>query len=516
VKNVSISRQRIASLWLKRLATDRIARQRPDPRPLVVTGRAGNVEQLVAVDAAAEQLGLRPGLALAQARAMYPELAVVAQHNAADATLLDQIADWCGRYTPLVALDPPDGVLLDISGCAHLFGGEAALVSDIATRVANFGFTLRIAVAGTIGCASAAARFTSAKMLAPESERECLAPLPLAALRLPAEIVSSLARVGFKRIGDVLDLPRAPLAARFGEKLLRQLDRALGVEDEPLNPRLPVAAYVTEQRFAEPIALEADVLAVTEKLARRLARMLEQRGEGTRQIELALFRTDGVVRRVSAATSRPIRDPQEIRALFVERLAAFADALDPGFGFDLAQLAIAIAEPCPPEQIGLGDTEERTDLARLVDRLSARLGSRRVNCLVAHDSHIPELAALAVPAQTAASGNDDGWAAFRRHQSAVNLATRPLRLLTRPEPIDAVAAVPDGPPVRFRWRRALHEVAASVGPERIEGALWSEQGGPARDYFRVEDAEGRRFWLFRSGLYRDTAEPRWFLHGLFA
>lgn len=502
---------------MKRLATDRIARQQaPDPRPLVVAGREGNIEQLVAVDAAAEQLGLRPGLALAQARAMHPGLAVVADDAGADAQLLDKIADWCRRFTPLVALDPPDGVLLDISGCAHLFGGEVALIDDVAAHVTNFGFTLRVATAGTIGCAWAAARFTPAAIVAPGGEREFLAPLPLAALRLPAETVASLARVGFKRIADVLDLPRAPLAARFGSNFLRQLDRALGVEDEPLNPRLPVAAYLTEQRFAEPIALESDVLAVTERLARRLAVMLERNGEGARRIELALFRTDGAVRRVSAATSRPLRDPKEVRALFVERLKTLADALDPGFGFDLAQLAILAAEPCPPEQVGLGDTEERADLARLVDRLSARLGPRRVICLVAHDSHIPELAALAMPAQTVASTVDDGWAAFRRFQSAVDLAPRPLRLLARPEPIDAVAMVPDGPPVRFRWRRALHEVAAAVGPERIEGAWWSEEGSPARDYFRVEDSAGRRFWLFRLGLYRDTTTPRWFLHGLFA
>jgi len=292
----------------------------------------------------------------------------------------------------------------------------------------------------------------------------------------------------------------------------------LGDEHEPLTPRLPVAPYVAEQRFAEPIAREEDVLAVTERLARRLQFALEKRGDGARRIELILFRTDGTVRRIAAGTSRPLRDPHEIQALFVERLAALADALDPGFGFDMARLSVLVAEPAPPEQMGIGSDEETAELCRLIDRLSARLGARRVRRLAAQDSHIPELAEAALPAQ-AASG-ETGWDAFRRYREQVDLPPRPLRLLARPEPIEAVAEVPDGPPLRFRWRRALHEVIAAEGPERIEGAWWSEHGGPARDYFRVEDKGGLRFWLFRAGLYRDLAQdaaaPAWFLHGTFA
>jgi protein ImuB len=517
LNSVSISRHRFLSLWLMRLATDRIARQRPapDPRPLVVTGKRGNVERLTAVDAAAERLGLRPGLALAEARARHPDLAVVAEHPADDRRLLDDLADWCQRYTPLLAVDPPDGLLLDIAGCAHLYGGEDRLLADLLARIEGFGFAARGAVASTIGTAFAVARFGPAGIIAPGGERAALAPLPLAALRLPEETTAALRRVGLKRIGDVVDLPRAPLAARFGADLLRQLDRALGTEREPLTPLLPVAAYVAEQPFAEPIAREDDVLRVIERLAARLKPMLERRGEGARLIELALFRTDGAVRRVAVATSRPLRDPHDIRALYVERLASLADALDPGFGFDLARLSIIAAEPCPLEQIGFGERADAADLDRLIDRLSARLGSRRVMRLMANDSHIPELAAAPVSAQ-AGVALTDGWAAFRRFRAGVDLSPRPLRLLVKPEPIEAIAAIPDGPPVRFRWRRALHEVVAADGPERIEGAWWSEDAGPARDYFRVEDKAGHRFWLFRAGLYREAARPQWFLHGTFA
>jgi protein ImuB len=510
-------------------ARERADDTRPEPgsSARVVFGKRGNVDLLVAVDAPAERLGLRPGLALAQARAMHPALVAIPEDQAADARLLEAIADWCQRYTPLVAADPPDGLLFDIGGCAHLFGGEERLRDDLLTRMRGFGFAARAAIAATIGAASAAARFSDTAIIAAGEERDSLTALPLAALRLPGDMVAALARLGLKRIGDILDLPRAPIAARFGADLLRQLDRALGREDEPLSPRLPVAPYVAERSFHEPIAREEDVLATLERLAARLQTALAARGDGARRLELALFRTDGAVKRIAAGTSRPIRDPRAIRALFVERLAALGDEIDPGFGFDLARLSVLTAEPCPDEQIGLGGHEDQADLDRLVDRLSARLGRRRVSRLGAQDSHIPELAAVAVPAQTRAfsgkaeSKAEPGWEAFRRFRAEAGLSPRPLRLLARPEPIaDVFALVPDGPPVRFRWRRALHEVVAAEGPERIEGAWWSEEGGPARDYFRVEDRAGLRFWLFRASLYRDMTRglsaPSWFLHGMYA
>ena len=562
--------QRLLSLWLRRLPTDRIARLRevPSPHPssvipgrppqpegrrqtspesmtpaaeygfrargltpasrndeeragrggLILYGKRGNAELLTAVDDAAERLGLSPGLALAQARAMHPGIEALEEDAEADSALLEAIADWCLRYTPLVAIDPPDGLLLDISGCAHLYGGEDALVADLAQRLENAGFAYRIAIAGTIGAAFAAAHHGEPGRYACGEERALLSPLPLAALRLSSEMVAALARVGLKRIGDIIDLPRAPLTARFGADLLRQLDRALGSEHEPLNPRLPVAPYVAEQRFAEPIAREEDVLASVARLAGRLKFALERRGDGARRLELTLFRTDGALRRIAVGCSRPLREPDDIRALFVERLAALADALDPGFGFDMARLAVEVAEPAPPEQIGIGGAEDSAELDRLVDRLSARLSARRVRRPIAQDSHIPEIAGACVPAQMTVT--DAGWETFRRYRAEAELAPRPLRPLTRPEPIEAVAEVPDGPPLRFRWRRALHEVISADGPERIEGAWWSEHGGPARDYFRVEDKTGLRFWLFRAGLYRDLAQgvaaPTWFLHGTFA
>lgn len=506
------------SLWLRRFSTDRLARLRETTLPRVIAGRRGNADLLIAVDEAAENLGLSAGLGLAQARAMHPAIEVVPEETEADAQLLESIADWCLRYTPLIACDGADGLLLDVSGCAHLYGGEDALVADLSGRLEKAGFAFSIAIAGTIGAAWAAARFGKPGRFANGKERDLIAPLPLAALRIAPETVASLARVGLKRVGDIVDLPRAPLTARFGGHLMRQLDRALGREHEPLTPRLPVAPYLAEQRFAEPIAREEDVLAIVERLAAQLKLALERRGDGARRLELSLFRTDGVVRRIAAGTSRPSRDPIETRALFVERLAVLADALDPGFGFDMARLSVLVTEPYLPAQTGFDGTLDETELNRMVDRLSARLGTQRVRRHIAQDSHIPELATTQVPAQTAP--RDNGWKAFYHHRDAAALAPRPLRLLTRPEPIEAVAEVPDGPPRRFTWRDARHEVIAAEGPERIEGMWWSEPSGDiARDYFRVEDNNGLRFWVFRAGLYRDLAPdrpaPSWFLHGTY-
>jgi protein ImuB len=405
--------------------------------------------------------------------------------------------------------------------------------------------------------------------------------LRLAALRIAPDIEAALGQAGLKHIADVIDRPRAPLAARFGEEFIRRIDQALGREDEPITPRLPVPPYVAERRFADPILLEADVLGTTEQLAHELARMLERRGEGARRLQIALFRTDGKVYRSEVGTGAPLRDPGRIRALFAQRLAAVGEACDPGFGFDVVRLAALTTERCDPVQTGLAAPDHSAELAHLVDRLGARFGLRRVTRPVPQDSHIPEFAVAAVPAhrdrsrplvrprergdpvscenerdphglgkggynlQTSLAAKEsallriaskpgsprprgraeDGLSPSPRaedenrfHQDAL-CPPRPLRLFGRPEPIEAIAEVPDGPPVRFRWRRVLHQVAHAEGPERIAMEWWRDQQGRAltRDYFRVESREGVRVWLYREGLYgRELKEPRWFLHGLFA
>jgi protein ImuB len=471
-----------------------------------------NALRIAALDDAAAALGLVEETALAEARARYPLLEVAHEDPHADAALLESIAEYCLRWTPLVACDAPDGIFLDVTGCAHLFGGERLLAADLRQRLASQGFQLRVAIASTPGAASALARFGSEMVLPEGAERTALAKLPLAALRLDPDRTAALARVGLKKIGDIYDLPRPPLAARFGRHLLDQLDRALGLLEEPVSPRLEVAPYIAERPFADPVGREKDILRALAGLARQLAVLLERRGEGARRLELTLFRADGAVFSVQAGMSRAARDPAAIAALFAERLDVLRDELDPGFGYDLVRLSVLAAERADAAQSDLAGPDNAEELARALDRIGARLGLDRIVRQQAYESHLPERAARNVPLHCAESAAP-AWESEPEAPPA-----RPLRLLTRPEEIVAVASVPDGPPARFRWRRVLHEVTRAEGPERIAAEWWrTAEGRPTRDYYRVEDKEGRRFWLFREGLFeRETASPRWFLHGTFA
>jgi protein ImuB len=518
---MSVAFKRYLSVWLKRLSTDRVEYRlsAPGEAPLVIVERVKSALRICALNDAASALALKLWMPLADARAMYPSLHVVDADPQADRALLEAAADWCDRYTPLVGLDPPDGLLLDISGCAHLFGGEQALADDLAARFYRQGLRVEIGLADTVGCAWAAARYGEAPLVPKGAMRDVMLPLPLAALRLGGKTVSALAQAGLKRIADVVDRPRAPLAARFGQEFLRRLDQALGREDESIRPRLALPSYVAERRFADPILLEADVLGSIEQLARELGIVMERRGQGARLLQAALYRTDGKVYRIEAGTGEPLRDPARIQRLFAERLTRIGDDCDPGFGYDQVRLSVLTAEQVDPAQTGLAGNDHSAELAHLIDRLSARLGSRRVTRPVPCDSHIPEYAVAAIPAQTARLE----FVPAPIKQDSLGHA-RPLRLFAQPEPIEAVAEVPDGPPARFRWRHILHEVVAAEGPERIAMEWWRNAEGEklTRDYFRVESKEGMRIWLYREGLYgrekldQPNWRPRWYAHGLFA
>jgi protein ImuB len=518
---MSAPSRRYLSVWLRRLPTDRIAKRYP-PDALVITAPVKGALRLSAVNEAAAKLGLRVGQPLADARAMYPKLNVADADEVADFALLEAIADWCDRYTPLVGLDAPDGLLLDITGCAHLFGGEAALCRALVERLSWQGLQASVAVADTVGCAWAVARYGRAPIVTKGAMRETLSPLPLAALRIDAETVAGLAQAGLKRIADVLDRPRAPLAARYGQIFVRRIDQALGHEDEPITPRLPLPAAMAERRFPDPIGREEDVLASIEQLARELDRVLERRGEGSRLLQVALFRADGKLHRLELGTAAPLRDPGRVRRLFADRLAVLGDECDPGFGFDMLRLSALVTERYDPQQRGLaGSGDDAADLAHLIDRLGARFGLRRVSRLEERNTHIPEFAVAAVPAHAPSSSS----VPVQGQQRDSVTPMRPLRLFQRPEPIEAIAEVPDGPPVRFRWRRVLHEVARVEGPERIAMEWWHDADGNklTRDYFRVESRQGARIWLYREGLFgRETGgpgmpeKPTWYLHGLFA
>lgn len=511
--------RRILALSFPCLATDRIRRARlgpswrsrahPELGPLACAERAGSAFRIVAADEVALARGVKLGQGVAEARAICPALEVVTADPEADRRFLDALADWADRYTPLVGLDEDRGLYLDIAGCAHLFGGEAALMADCLDRLFHLGVMAQAAIAPTPGLAWALARYAPGRVAGAGEAKDLVRDLPVPALRLAPEEAAALARVGLRRVGDLVTLPRAPLARRFGAGLVEQLDRITGAAPEPISPRRPVAALMAERRLAEPVIDLEAIDALTGQLAEGLREGLERRGAGAREMELSLFRVDGAVRRIRAGTARPLRDPRWMRQLFSERLAALHEEIDAGYGFETIRLSVAVTAPFEAAQAdfsGKGDPE--ADFSALADRLAARLGRERVLVPSALESHVPERAALLVPHGSAPSrpGNF----------APPSGAPRPVRLFGRPEPVTATAEVPEGPPITFRWRRSLHRVARAEGPERIAPEWWIDgEAAPARDYYRVEDEAGRRYWLFREGLYeRDPDTPRWFVHGL--
>ncbi len=482
----------------------------------------------MAVSREAMALGLTPGLTLADARARVPGLVAMDRDRTADRAWLELMADFCDRYTPLVALDEPGGVLLDITGCAHLFGGERALQDDLQARCIKAGMDVRTAIAATPDTARAIARFTIGKtqaIIPTGQEAETVATLPIAALGIDRDIDLALNHAGLATIGDLAARPRTPLAARFGTGLITKLARVLGEEDISIVPRRPLPPCTVERRFGEPIGRQEDVLATIEHLIEQAARMLEKRGEGGKSFEASLFRTDGAVRRLRVETSLPTRAGKPIMRLFRERIDTLADPLDPGFGYDLLRLSVGACAPFQQAQTSLdGHEMADEDVAALIDQLGTRYGKQAVLRFVGAQTHIPERAAYEVPAKDypdhrlthtqSIAMPDLEWAAPEPGEPP-NL---PVHMFEHPQRIEALAEIPDGPPLKFRWRRVLHEVARAEGPQRIAPEWWrSEDAGLTRDYYRVEDTKGRRFWVFREGLYsRETEHPGWFVHGLFA
>ncbi len=517
---------RYLSLFLPYLATDRLVRLGVFPRegnaPCTTFTKVKSALRLVASDPCALSLGLESGLALADARARHPSLLAVEADAEAEAKCLADILDWCRRFTPLAALDAPDGVMLDVTGAVHLFGGEENLLAEIETRLHAQGFTACAALASTPEAAWALARYGDRRLLPDGLDEKrlirLLGPLPLAALRLEVDLIAGLARAGLRRLSDIIMRPRAPSAARFGTHLFARLDALLGRAKSAISPRFEASPYLTERRFAEGIIAQPDIEATLLSLAHDLCALLTRHGEGARHIEASFFRVDGVVKHLDVRTSRALRDPIAMARLFRERIEALGEeGLEADYGFDVIRLAALAVERKAEDQVSLDDhLNAESDLADLIDRLGARLGLRRVTRLALQDRHDPDFAVISVPAASRLRLPKSPGREVAAEAERLALPSRPLRLLLHPELIEAIASVPDGPPLRFRWRRVLHEVAAVEGPERIAPDWWKDSQNFTRDYFRAEDRAGQAFWLYRDGLYRETAEPRWFMHGLFA
>lgn len=481
---------------------------------------------MAAADPAAQHAGVLPGLPLANARALVPDLRSVKADPAKDRQTLAALAGWCIRYTPWTAVDNSGGgngggIWLDISGCAHLFDGEGGLLEDLLGRLEGFDLHAFAAVADTPGAAWAMVRFgrqtTASTCIVPSGEtRQALAPLPVAALRLPVAVAEGLARVGLRCIGDLLELPRAPLALRFGEMVMLRLDQALGRKGESITPRPPLTPMRARLAFAEPIQRAEDITLAVRQLLEDLCGQLERAHQGARRLDLSLYRVDGTRVGADVGASRPVRNPDHLERLFKEKLTP----LDAGFGVEVMVLTATTTDPLAPTQTtdaaldGGRDGDcgrEGNGLACLIDRLGNRLGMANVMRLVPYASHIPERACRELSALAPAPKNG----------GPLPVRPRPVYLLPWPEPIEVMAPVPDHPPVMFRWRRVQHRVAGAEGPERIGPEWWLEElqetsgHQRTRDYYRVEDTDGRRFWVYREGTYRPGIKPRWYLHGIF-
>ena len=473
-------------------------------RPVATVASERGQRRLAALCPMAAVAGLRVGQALAEARALVPELEVHEAMPEEDAAALARLAEWATRFTPLAAPDPPEGLWLDISGCAHLHGGEVKLCETIARRLAESGFPARLAVADASGAAWALARMAGGQtQVPPGGERAALEGLAVGLLRLDDRSVAALRRVGIRTIGALARLPRAEVAARFGPLPALRLEQAFGTAEEPIAWPMPTRPWEEIRRFAEPIATAEDLARALALLAEALGQRLEAQSLGARRFVARFLRVDGAAPAIGIATARPVREAGYVLKL----LAAKLETIDPGFGVEAVALEAQSLGPLAGEQAALGGRADAgADLAATLDTLIARLGEDALWRPAPLGSHVPERAVGRAAPLTAVA-----WPA--------QLPDRPLRLFTPPEPIEATAPVPDDPPLFFRWRGRLHQVRAAAGPERIAAEWWRRSPDatrPAhdfiRDYYRVEDQQGGRFWVFRVGL---TGVPRWFLHGVF-
>ena len=481
-------------MWFPRLASDRVLRARPVDAPFALTLKLDNTERLCSLNAEAEAAGLYRHMTLADARAFCPDLLTAPASPALDARFLSALRRWATRYCPWVGLEGDDGLVLDVTGSTHLWGGEEAMLADMRNRLGRARLTVRLGLADTRGAAWALARHGEG-VAPPSAALKAIGALPVAALRLEPEVAVALQRLGLRSIADLAATPRAPLARRFGPSLLLRLDQALGSQPEAITPEAEPPHYGMRLTFPEPIGLAADVMAGTARLLGQLCDKLKRHEAGARTLCLTLRRTDRGSRQVELRLASAMRDPARILPLFERGVAE----IDAGFGIDQMRLEAVQVEALPVQQITTLNAGRTDRLADLVTRIGTRVGIENIRRFLPADSHIPERSFLVMPA--AWSRPEGAWMPPR---------PRPLRLFP-PEPI---AATGPQPPARFRWRRMAMTTARATGPERIAPEWWLEEEGwrsGMRDYWRVETRAGRRLWLFHT-----PQTGHWFVQGEFA
>ncbi|SDE42049.1 Y-family DNA polymerase [Belnapia rosea] len=498
--------ERFLALHLPSFATDRLRRAAPalpPNRPLATWAGFGTRRLLVAVDAAAASAGLRPGQALADAQAIAPDLTLQPADPAGDAQALQALALWARRYTPLTAVDSPDGLLLDITGCAHLLGDEDTLLRDALARLGRAGIAARGAIAGALATSAALARARGDNPIVISGIETAVAgPLPLGpALRLSLPLLDRLQHLGLRRVHHLLELPRAPLARRFGQDLLDRLDAVTGRRRVVLQPVTPSPELTVVQNLLEPITTRDSIEAVLDRLLDSFCRGLRQSELGARSVVLVVWRVDGVVQEVAIGTGMPVREPGHLRRLFTEGLRQ----LEPDLGFERMALEARATDPMAAgTQTGLGlgrhqdDATAAQDLAQLLDRLGQRLRVRRIDPVA---SHWPEHAVAVRDLHGMAPAIPLGWAT----------QPWPVLLLRQPRPVEVVSPGRTGAPALLHWRSGRHVIQRIEGPQRLEPEWWrAEPGLYRRDYYQVELASGVRLWICRSGPPQASG---WLLHG---
>ncbi len=495
--------KRYLYIWFRYLATDRLAKVRPELRGksfLLYTPEHGRM----VVKAVSRQLakeGVSPGMVVADVRAILPSVEVFSADAVAEEKLLKDLAEWCIRYSPIVAADFPDGLILDISGCPHLWGSEISYWRSITDRLRKGGYEVRAAIADTVGTAWAVARYGKTAMIIESGKQaEAISPLPPAALRLDDVTLQRMDKLGFRQVGQFINIPRLNLRRRFGDALLMRLDQALGALPEPLQPVQPAPVYLERLPCLEPIRTATGIEIAIKRLLETLCERLSREGKGMRTGILKGYRVDGEIEQVEIGTGRASRNATHLFKLFELKIPE----IEPALGIELFTLEATLVEDVTESQEALWSTtnRDRTAISELLDNIAGKVGIQTIRRYLPQEHYWPERSIKKVN-----SLDEQPKTEWRTDY------LRPIHLLPRPEPVDVMVVLPDYPPMHFRYKGEIIRVARADGPERIEQEWWL-QSGPPRDYYRIEDERGARYWLFRLGLYGNK-KPQWFLHGYF-
>jgi protein ImuB len=497
---------RFVTIWFRQLKTDWFTIRQPALRnsAFVLSAPSNGRIVITAVNEIAQQKGIEPGMAVADARAVFPSLEVLDDLPGLSEKLLKAIAEWCIRYTNIVAIDLPDGIIMDVTGCAHLWGGEINYIKDINLRLKNRGYQVRATMADTIGMAWAIAHYGgTVPIIESGKQTEILLSLPPSSLRLETDTIERLHKLGLHKVRDFINMPRTALRRRFGNEFILKLDQALGNEEEPITPVIPVDPWRERLPCLEPIVTATGIEIALKRLLEMICTKLRLVGMGIRKLVFTGFRIDGKLEKIEVGTLRATHNEVHLYKLFEDKISL----MEPDLGIEQFMIEALKTEKCLSSQQKIWDNTtglENLRLSELMDHLTNRFGISVIRRYLPAEHFLPEKSFK--EAESLLESLSSSWKIER---------SLPIHLLNPPQRIEVTAPIPDYPPMHFRWQGKLHKIEKADGPERIEQEWWIKDG-PLRDYYAVEDDEGRRYWLFRSGHYNEDKSPNWFLHGFFA